>query len=132
MATTTTVRADPNAPAIARQLAQFAVGHRSRARVEAMVDNSIDEASADIRIQTIDGRPLDIFIKRAIGSAQRTLSQARPKARFVDQGEPVLGREPGRRHRRQPRSEVTAPGDHAGGLSPAVSATTLPPPSSQV
>lgn len=93
MATNTTVKADPNAPAITQQLAQFAVGHPSRARVEAMVDNSIDEASADIHIETTDGRQLHIFIEHAIGSVQRPISEAQLKVRFVDQSEPVLGRE---------------------------------------
>lgn len=64
-----------------------------RAKVEAIVDNSIDEAASDIHIETTDGRQLHIFVEHAIGSVQRPMSEAQLKAKFVDQSEPVLGRE---------------------------------------
>jgi 2-methylcitrate dehydratase PrpD len=62
-----------------------------RARVEAIVDNNIDEASADIRIETHDGRELHVFVEHAIGSVQRPMSEARLRAKFIDQSEPVIG-----------------------------------------
>ena len=64
-----------------------------RAKVEAIVDNSIEEASSDIHIQTTDGRDLHIFVEHAIGSVQRPMSEAQLKAKFVDQSAPVLGEE---------------------------------------
>jgi hypothetical protein len=45
-----------------------------RAKVDAIVDDSIDEAASAITIETNDGRTLHIFIKHAIGSVQRRLS----------------------------------------------------------
>ena len=63
-----------------------------RAKVEAIVDDSISEAAADVRVQTHDGRNLHVFIEHAIGSTQRPMSDAQLKAKFVDQSEPVLGR----------------------------------------
>ena len=64
-----------------------------RAKVEAVVDNSIDEASSDIRIETHDGRNLHIFIEHAIGSVQRPMSEVQLKAKFIDQSALVLGRD---------------------------------------
>lgn len=63
-----------------------------RAKVEAIVDDSISEAAADVRVQTHDGRNLHVFIENAIGSTQRPMSDAQLRAKFVDQSEPVLGR----------------------------------------
>jgi 2-methylcitrate dehydratase PrpD len=64
-----------------------------RAKVVALVDDKIDEASADIHIKTVDGRDLHVFVEHAVGSVQRPMSQAQLKDKFVDQSEPVLGRE---------------------------------------
>jgi 2-methylcitrate dehydratase PrpD len=62
-----------------------------RAKVEAIVDDRISEAAADVRVQTHDGRDLHIVIEHAIGSTQRPMTEAQLKAKFVDQSAPVLG-----------------------------------------
>ena len=62
-----------------------------RAKVEAIVDDHISEAAADVRVQTHDGRDLHIVIEHAIGSTRRPMSEAQLKAKFVDQSAPVLG-----------------------------------------
>jgi 2-methylcitrate dehydratase PrpD len=62
-----------------------------RAKVEAIVDDRISEAAAEVRVQTHDGRDLHIVIEHAIGSTQRPMSEAQLKAKFVDQSAPVLG-----------------------------------------
>jgi 2-methylcitrate dehydratase PrpD len=62
-----------------------------RAKVEAIVDDSIAEASADLVIHTTDGRELHIFIKNAIGSIEVPLTEAQLKAKFIDQSEPIIG-----------------------------------------
>jgi 2-methylcitrate dehydratase PrpD len=64
-----------------------------RARVEAVVDDSIDEASSDVTIETNDGRTLHVFVEHAIGSVERPMSDEQLKAKFVDQGEPIIGRD---------------------------------------
>ena len=62
-----------------------------RAKVDAIVDDRISEAAADVRVQTYDGRDLHIIIEHAIGSTQRPMSEGQLKAKFVDQSAPVLG-----------------------------------------
>ncbi len=62
-----------------------------RAKVEAIVDDRIDEASADLTLHTTDGRELHLFVEHAIGSVERPMSQAQLQAKFVGQAEPVLG-----------------------------------------
>jgi 2-methylcitrate dehydratase PrpD len=64
-----------------------------RARVEAIVDDSIAEASSDVTIETNDGRTLHVFVEHAIGSVERPMSDEQLKAKFVDQGEPIIGRD---------------------------------------
>lgn len=64
-----------------------------RAKVNAIVDDSIDEASADITIRTTAGKEHHIFIEHAIGSTQKPMSEAQLKAKFVDQSTPILGAE---------------------------------------
>jgi 2-methylcitrate dehydratase PrpD len=64
-----------------------------RSRVELVVDPSIHEASVDITLTTTDGRELKIFVEHAIGSVERPMSDEQLKAKFVDQSEPLLGRE---------------------------------------
>jgi 2-methylcitrate dehydratase PrpD len=64
-----------------------------RAKVDAIVDDGIDEASSDIHIHTTDGRDLHIFIEHAIGSVENPMSDAQLKAKFIDQSEPILGKE---------------------------------------
>jgi 2-methylcitrate dehydratase PrpD len=62
-----------------------------RDRVEAIVDDRIDEASADVTIRTRDGRDLSLFVEHAIGSVERPMSDAQLRAKFIGQSEPVLG-----------------------------------------
>jgi 2-methylcitrate dehydratase PrpD len=62
-----------------------------RAKVTAIVDDSVSEASADVSIQTTDGRTLHVFVKNAIGSVERPMSNELLRAKFAGQSEPVLG-----------------------------------------
>jgi len=62
-----------------------------RARVEAIVDDAIDEASADVTVHTTDGRSVHVFVEHAIGSLERPMSEAQLKAKFVDQSAPIIG-----------------------------------------
>ena len=62
-----------------------------RAKVEAIVDDSINEAAADVTIQTVDGRTLHVFIANSIGSLERPMSETQLKAKFIDQSAPVIG-----------------------------------------
>jgi 2-methylcitrate dehydratase PrpD len=64
-----------------------------RARVEATVDDSIDEASSDVTIHTRDGRTLHLFVEHAIGSLERPLPEDMLKAKFVDQASEVIGKD---------------------------------------
>ena len=64
-----------------------------RAKVEAVVDNSIHEASADLTINTTDGRVLHLLVEHAIGSVERPMSNDQLRAKFAGQSEPVLGAE---------------------------------------
>jgi 2-methylcitrate dehydratase PrpD len=62
-----------------------------RARVEAVVDDRIDEAAVDLTIRTTDGRELHLYVEHAIGSLERPMSDAQLRAKFAGQSEPVLG-----------------------------------------
>ena len=62
-----------------------------RSRIEAIVDDRIDEASADITIRTSDGRDLHLFVEHAIGSVERPMSDLQLQAKFAGQSDPVLG-----------------------------------------
>ncbi|HET9823595.1 MAG TPA: MmgE/PrpD family protein [Burkholderiaceae bacterium] len=62
-----------------------------RAKVEAVVDESIDEASADLVLTTTDGREHRLFVEHAIGSVERPMSDAQLRGKFMGQAEPVLG-----------------------------------------
>jgi 2-methylcitrate dehydratase PrpD len=64
-----------------------------RARVEAIVDERIDEAAADITIRTTAGRELKLFVEHAIGSLERPMTDAQLRAKFAGQSEPILGAE---------------------------------------
>ncbi len=64
-----------------------------RARVEAIVDERIGEASVDITIRTRSGRELKLFVEHAVGSVERPMSDAQLRAKFVGQSEPILGAE---------------------------------------
>ena len=62
-----------------------------RSKVTAIVDSAMSEAAADIRIETTDGRTLQVFVEHAVGSVQRPMTEAQLKAKFIGQSEPVLG-----------------------------------------
>jgi 2-methylcitrate dehydratase PrpD len=62
-----------------------------RARVHAQVDDTIDEASADVTITMRDGRKRHVFVEHAIGSLERPMSDADLAAKFHGLVDPVLG-----------------------------------------
>jgi 2-methylcitrate dehydratase PrpD len=62
-----------------------------RGKVQAVIDDSIDEASCDVTIRTRDGRELNTFVKHAVGSVENPMSDAQLRAKFVDQSTPILG-----------------------------------------
>lgn len=64
-----------------------------RSKVDAIVDNAIDEDSAHIRIRTTAGRDLQLFIDHALGSMAKPLSEAQLMAKFLDQSVPILGQQ---------------------------------------
>jgi 2-methylcitrate dehydratase PrpD len=62
-----------------------------RRKVVATVDNSIDEASADVTAFMKDGRKVHVFVEHAIGSLQRPMTDAMLEAKFTQLADPVLG-----------------------------------------
>jgi 2-methylcitrate dehydratase PrpD len=56
------------------------------------VDDSIDEAAADVTAILKDGRREHVFVKHAIGSVDNPLSDAQLEAKFRDMSEPVIGK----------------------------------------
>ena len=62
-----------------------------RNKVVATVDDSIDEAAADITAILADGRRVHVRVDHAIGSMQRPLSDQQLDAKFAQLVEPVLG-----------------------------------------
>src|SRR5690606_17244873 len=50
-----------------------------RAKVEAIVDDRIDEASVDVTIRTVDGKEFHVFVEHAVGSLERPLSEEQLK-----------------------------------------------------
>ena len=62
-----------------------------RAKVRATVDDSIDEAAADVTAVLTDGRRVHVRVDHAIGSLQRPLSDAQLEAKFDQLVVPVLG-----------------------------------------
>jgi 2-methylcitrate dehydratase PrpD len=62
-----------------------------RRKVQATVDDSIDEAAADVTAVLTDGRRVHVRVDHAIGSLQRPLSDAQLDAKFAQLVEPVLG-----------------------------------------
>ena len=62
-----------------------------RRKVVATVDDSIDEAAADVTAVLHDGRRVHVFVEHAIGSLERPLSDAALDAKFSDQAAPILG-----------------------------------------
>lgn len=64
-----------------------------RARVHAVVDNSIDEASVDLVATLKDGRQVKVFVEHAVGSLEKPMSKAQLEAKFNDLVVPVLGQQ---------------------------------------
>ena len=62
-----------------------------RRKVVAVVDDAIDEASADVTAVLRDGRRVHVFVEHAIGSLQRPMSDAALERKFSDQAVPVMG-----------------------------------------
>ncbi len=78
--------------------AEFADGIVNRAdvialrdRVNATVDERIDETAADVTITCRDGRQLHVFVEHAIGSRERPMSDADLERKFHGLVDPVLG-----------------------------------------
>jgi 2-methylcitrate dehydratase PrpD len=62
-----------------------------RRKVVATVDDSIDEASADVTAVLHDGRRVHVFVEHAIGSLQNPMTDAQLEAKFHGLADPVLG-----------------------------------------
>ena len=57
----------------------------------ASVDDSIDEASADVTAVLKDGRRVHVFVEHAIGSLENPMTDAMLEGKFHDLSDPVLG-----------------------------------------
>jgi 2-methylcitrate dehydratase PrpD len=62
-----------------------------RRKVVATVDDSIDEASADVTAVLHDGRRVHVFVKHAIGSLENPMTDAMLEGKFQDLADPVIG-----------------------------------------
>ena len=62
-----------------------------RERVHAVVDERIDEASADVTVTMNDGRSHHVFVAHAIGSVERPMSPDDLGAKFHGLVDPILG-----------------------------------------
>ncbi len=62
-----------------------------RRKVVATVDDSIDEASADVTAVLQDGRHVHVFVEHAIGSLQNPMTDAGLEGKFHGLSDPVLG-----------------------------------------
>ena len=63
----------------------------TRRKVQAQVDDSIDEAAVRVTAWLKNGERIDIHVEHAIGSLQKPLSDAQLQAKFNALVEPVLG-----------------------------------------
>ncbi len=63
-----------------------------RRKVVATVDDSIDEASADVTAFLKDGRSVHIFVKHAIGSLENPMTDAMLEGKFHGMCDRVLGK----------------------------------------
>ncbi|MDP3700715.1 MAG: MmgE/PrpD family protein [Hylemonella sp.] len=61
-----------------------------RRKVVATVDDSIDEASADVTAVLKDGRRVHVFVKHAIGSLENPMTDAMLEGKFHDLADPVI------------------------------------------
>jgi 2-methylcitrate dehydratase PrpD len=64
-----------------------------RRKVIATVDDSIDEASADVTAVLNDGRRVHVFVEHAIGSLQNPMTDSLLEAKFHGLSDSVLGAE---------------------------------------
>ena len=62
-----------------------------RRKVVATVDDSIDEASADVTAVLKDGQRVHVFVAHAIGSLKNPMTDANLEAKFHGLSDPVLG-----------------------------------------
>ena len=62
-----------------------------RRKVVAVVDDSIDEASADVVATLTDGRQIHVFVEHAIGSVQNPMTDAQLEVKFHGLSDTVLG-----------------------------------------
>ncbi|MDP3604371.1 MAG: MmgE/PrpD family protein, partial [Polaromonas sp.] len=62
-----------------------------RRKVVATVDDSIDEASADVTAVLTDGRRVHVFVEHAIGSLQNPMTDAMLEAKFSGMSDGVSG-----------------------------------------
>ncbi|MDP3357433.1 MAG: MmgE/PrpD family protein, partial [Polaromonas sp.] len=62
-----------------------------RRKVVATVDDSIDEASADVTAVLTDGRRVHVFVEHAIGSLQNPMTDAMLEAKFSGMSDAVIG-----------------------------------------
>ena len=62
-----------------------------RRKVVATVDDSIDEASADVTALLKDGRRVHVLVEHAIGSLQNPMTDANLESKFHGLSDPILG-----------------------------------------
>ena len=62
-----------------------------RRKVVATVDDSIDEASADVTAVLHDGRRVHVFVEHAIGSLKNPMTDTQLEAKFQGLSDPILG-----------------------------------------
>ena len=62
-----------------------------RRKVQATVDNTIREESADVTAWLKNGEKVHIFVEHAIGSLERPMTDAALEAKFQQLSHPVLG-----------------------------------------
>ena len=62
-----------------------------RAKVRAVVDDRIDEASADVTAHLKDGSQVHVYVEHAIGSMQNPMSDAQLEAKFHSLADGVIG-----------------------------------------
>ena len=63
-----------------------------RRKVVATVDDSIDEASADVTATLVDGTVVHVFVEHAIGSLQNPMTDANLESKFHGLTDSVLGK----------------------------------------
>ncbi|MCW5632561.1 MAG: MmgE/PrpD family protein [Rubrivivax sp.] len=62
-----------------------------RRKVVATVDDTIDEASADVTAFLADGQRMHVFVEHAVGSLANPMSDAQLEAKFTGMADAVLG-----------------------------------------